>query len=158
VDIFFLDIRTCVLYNLGVKQPERGKRALIHGLYSGLITGAEQTRIDQLKPTDIEGEIAYLRTVCGRLAKIVEKNGLQSGAVKPLDDRTIRTLNAMDLKLNTLLRYVRAHAYLNGEPNEYDRQIEEGEFLARKRRGVYNYLSAGKETQPGHRSGGLDDA
>ena len=135
----------------------RSERSRIHGLYTKVITDPEQAQIANIAPTNIEGEIAYLRTVCSRLANIVAQNGLEHGAVKTLDDRTIRTLNALDLKLNTLLRYVRTQAYLKGEPNEYDRQIEEGEFLARKRRNVFNYLRPGKKTQEGDGPGGLGD-
>jgi len=129
----------------------RAERSLIHGLYAKVITKTESDEIARIQPTNIEGEIAYLRMICSRLATIVDANGLKEGAVRPLNDVTIRTLNALDLKLNTLLRYVRAQAYLTGEPSEYDRQIEEGEFLARKRRNVFNYLSAGKKAPASHR-------
>jgi len=131
--------------------------ALIHGLYSGLIARPEKAQLKKLNSSDIKGEIAYLRVICSRLAKIAERNGLEYGAIKTLDDRTIRTLNALDLKLNTLLRYIRTHAFLNGGNNEYDRQIEEGEFLARKRRNVFNYLSTRKEAQPSDGSSFVDD-
>jgi hypothetical protein len=97
------------------------QRHQIHGLYSKVITASEKAELSKIPVTSIEAEIAYLRTICSRLAKVVNENGLKHGAVKPVDDATIRTLNALDLKLNTLLRYVRTQAYLKGEPNEYDR-------------------------------------
>jgi hypothetical protein len=135
----------------------RNERSRIHGLYSKVITKAEKRELARVHTTDIEGEIAYLRSLCRRLAEIVNANGLEQGAVLPLDDRTIRTLNAMDLKMNTLLRYIRAQAYLKGEPNEYDRQIDEGQFLARRARNVFNYLSSGTAEQPGDGPGEMGD-
>ena len=135
----------------------RAKRSMIHGLYTKMLTKDEKGEIAQISPTDIEGEITYLRAVCRRLAMNAEENGMKAGAVKPLSDVTLRTLNALDLKLNTLLRYIRTQAYLKGEPSEYDRQIEEGEFLARKRLNVFNYLSAGKKTTTGDGAGAVGD-
>ncbi len=135
----------------------RSERARIHGLYSKLVSEDEQREMAEMSATEMEGEINYLRVVCGRLAQILNENGLKAGDLMPLTESTIRMLNALDLKLNTLLRYIRAYAYLNGAPTEYDRQIEEGEFLARKRRNVFNYLSTGKASPAGHRPSGMGD-
>ncbi len=135
----------------------RTERARIHGLYSKVLSDEEQLEIATMTTTEMEGEINYLRVVCGRLALILDENGLKAGDMKPLTESTIRMLNALDLKLNTLLRYIRAYAYLNGAPTEYDRQIEEGEFLARKRRNVFNYLSPRKTAPASHRPSGMGD-
>ncbi len=135
----------------------RSERARIHGLYSKLLSEDEQREMAEMSATEMEGEINYLRVVCGRLAQILNENGLKAGDLMPLTESTIRMLNALDLKLNTLLRYIRAYAYLNGAPTEYDRQIEEGEFLARKRRNVFNYLSTGKTSPASHRPSGMGD-
>lgn len=135
----------------------QAERLRIHGLYAKILTKDEQGEIAKVPLTSIEGEIAYLRSACSRLARIVDENGLKAGDTEPLGDGALRTLRALDRKLNTLLRYIRTQAYLNGERSEYDRQIEEGEFLARKRRNVFNYLSTGKKTPKGHRPSGMGD-
>jgi hypothetical protein len=135
----------------------RAERPLTHGLYTKVLTREEKAKIGKVRATNIRGEIQYLRVICSRLAKIVNENGLKAGEVKPLTDATLKTLNALDLKLNTLLRYVRTEAYLNGEPTEYDRQIEEGEFIARKRRNVFNYLRAGEKAPASDRPSGMGD-
>ena len=135
----------------------RSQRARIHGLYSDTISAAESAELAKIQETDIHAEIAYLRTVCSRLAKIVNANGVDEGSLEPPNEATIRTLHALDRKLNTLLRYIRTLAYLKGELNEYDRQIEEGEFLARKARNVFNYFSTGKKAQPRGGPGPLGD-
>lgn len=135
----------------------RKQRARIHGLYAKVVTKEEAEEVAKIEPTNIEGEIGYLRVMIVRLGEIIEANGLGAGESKPLYEETIRMLNVMDMKLNTLLRYVRTQAYLSGEPSEYDRQIEEGEFIARKRRNVFNYLSAGKAAPASHRPSGMGD-
>ncbi len=135
----------------------RTQRALMHGLYATVVTPEEAEEIAKIQSTDIEGEIGYLRVMIARLAKIVEENGLQAGAKELLSERVIRVLQVLDLKLNTLLRYVKTQAYLKGEPSEYDRQIEEGEFLARKSLDVFNYLGTGKKAPKSHRPGAMGD-
>ncbi len=135
----------------------RSERARIHGLYGKLITSKEKAQLAKMRLTNIEGEIVYLRVLCSRLAKKIDENGLKEGDAEPLSDVAIRMLNTLDLKLNTLLRYIKTLAYLKGEPSEYDRQIEEGEFIARKRRNVFNYLSPRKKTPESDGPGGLGD-
>ncbi len=135
----------------------RAQRTMIHGLYATVVTPEEAEEIAKIQSTDIEGEIGYLRVMIARLAKIVEANGLQAGAKELLSERVIHVLHVLDLKLNTLLRYVKTQAYLKGEPSEYDRQIEEGEFLARKSLDVFNYLSTGKKAPASHRPSAMGD-
>src|SRR5512138_1882085 len=134
----------------------RTQRTRTHGMYAQVITAAEEAQLAQMQPTNIEGEVAYLRVVCSRLAKIVNANGLRKGAKKPLDDRTLRMLNALDAKMNTLLRYVRTLAYLKGQPNEYEWKIEEGEFLARKRQDVFNYFGTRTTEEQADGAGAVD--
>jgi hypothetical protein len=139
------------------RSKPKTQRTLIHGLYAKVVTKEDAEEIAKIQPTDIEGEIGYLRVMILRLANIVEANGLQAGAKKLLSERAMHVLHVMDLKLNTLLRYVRTQAYLSGEPSEYDRQIEEGEFLARKSRNVFNYLSEGTAASESDGSSGMGD-
>ncbi len=141
-----------------MSAPKGHQFAKIHGIYSKMITKEEGVQIESMSLDELRGEIAYLRAACGRLARIIEHNGLKHNAAKALDDRTLRMLAAHDHRLETLLRYIRAHAVLSGGESEYDRQIEEGEFLARRRKGVFFYLEDGPTAYTTHgQSAGDDD-
>ena len=120
------------------------KNAFRHGLYAQRITLGEVQVLDTMKVTDIEGEIAYMRVVCGRIANILENNGLESNATEELNDDTLRTLGALDKTLTTLLTYVRQYSLQTGEMSDLEADIEEGKELARKELGVYDYLDPSK--------------
>lgn len=120
-------------------QP-RNKNALKHGLYAKRITDGERLVLEGMKVTDIVGEIAYMRVVCGRIASILESNGLENEATKVLSEQAIRMLLALDKAMTTLLNYVRQYALQTGELHELEADIEQGKDLARIAHNVYNYL------------------
>ena len=136
------------------KKPSTRKRrglpgnrhAVIHGLYSRRIAASESASLASMRVTDITGEIAYLRVSSSRMAAIIERRGLAYEASQPLDDRTLRTMQAHDRKMNMLLKYLRQYAIWNGELSEYDQQLKLGEFLARKRGGVFDYLDPARSS------------
>ena len=53
------------------------KNALRHGLYAQRITEAEKNKMGLFGKKDLNGEIGYYRAICSRMARILEKNGLQ---------------------------------------------------------------------------------
>lgn len=125
---------------------QRGnKNALKHGLYALRITPTEDDALSSMKITHLEGEIAYLRVVCGRLAKILEYNGLESETTRALSEATLKALGALDKSLTTLLSYIRQHALLTGETHELDADIRAGQDMARKEMGVFQYLDPSPE-------------
>ena len=122
-------------------QPNN-KNALKHGLYAKRISKGEIDVLSDMKVTGIEGEIAYMRVICGRVAAILENNGLGSDATKELNETALRTLSALDRTLTTLLTYVRQYALQTGELHDLEADIEEGKDLARDDHNVYSYLKA----------------
>src|SRR3990167_1252105 len=117
------------------------KNALKHGLYAARISADEKKTLEGSDILDMQAEINYLRTVLSRMAKIVEKNGLSEKDEKALTDQTIKTVNSINAALVTLLNLITQQALLSGEMHDFEKQIEEGKFLARTRLDVYQYLT-----------------
>ncbi len=123
--------------------PAKGnKNAFKHGLYAKRIKGEEKEAIDKLSYSDIQGEIAYLRIVCSRMANLLETNGLSEKDTKIPSDPAMKTLNSFTLALERLSNLIRIHALLNGDLKDFEKEIEEGKFLARTYFGVYDYLKS----------------
>lgn len=125
--------------------PKGNKNALKHGFYEKRISKDEQELLDGQGLTDLTGEIRYMRVVIGRIAGILEKNGLANGDTKELTDQTIKTTHTLNAAMSTLINCVTQYALLTGELHEFEKQIEEGKFLARERLGVYQYLTPAKK-------------
>src|SRR5574338_1460242 len=100
-------------------QPQN-KNAMKHGLYAERISKPEGNVLEGMKVTDIEGEIAYMRVMCARIARILEHNGLDSNATQPLGEEALKMLNTLDKTLTTLITYVRQYAFQTGEKSELD--------------------------------------
>ena len=111
--------------------PKGNRNALKHGLYARRIHRDEATRIGNLPVTDVEGEIAYTRAVISRIALILEKNGLSYRSTRQLSENSLKTLNSLDNALRTLLSYIRNHALLTGNLEEWEQEIDEARRLAR---------------------------
>ena len=128
------------------------KNALKHGLYAKRLTGTDGKTVKALSHTDIRGEIAYLRIVIARLSDILENNGLSQGATNLLSDEGLKHLNSYGLALERLATLIRTHALLNGEASEFEKEIEEGRFLARTYYGVFEYLQPKTKKRPRSKS------
>ena len=124
--------------------PKGNKNAMKHGLYASRMTQDEMDILGGMKVTELESEIGYMRVVCGRIALILEHNGLESNATKLLSEGALRTLSALDKTLTTLMTYIRQYALLTGEMPDLEVDIETGKDLARIKHDVYRYLEPGK--------------
>ena len=62
------------------------KSALKHGLYAAASRKEEIELIGALPILNIEGEIAYERAVIGRIAQVLENNGLAAGSSSGLTE------------------------------------------------------------------------
>jgi hypothetical protein len=111
-----------------------------HGLYANRMSRDEKQTLGGMKVTELEGEIAYMRVVCGRIAKILENNGLESDATRLMGEGALRTLSALDKAFTTLLTYVRQYALMTGEMPDLEDDIETGKEMARINHNVYEYL------------------
>jgi len=111
--------------------PKGNRNALKHGLYANRIHRHEAARIGNLPVTDVNGEIAYLRAVVSRIALILEKNGLSYRSITQLSGESLKTLSSLDNALRTLLSYIRFHALLTGDLEEWEQEIDEARRLAR---------------------------
>ena len=121
--------------------PKGNKNALKHGLYARRVHNNEKKRIGNLPVKDVEGEIAYLRTVAARIALILEKNGYHYMATDLPEKETYTLLFALNDTMGKILSYVRAHALLHGELDDWEKEIEEGRRLARLDMKVYDYFT-----------------
>jgi hypothetical protein len=126
-------------------KRRRNQHNLRHGLYAQRITQDEQTVLDAQPVASLEGEIAYLRALIGRLALILERNGLAAGSTRQLSDDTRRTMAALDSAMSRLLKYVRQHALLSGQAGDYEALVESGKLMAREEMGVMRFLEEGGE-------------
>src|SRR3990172_5993426 len=114
---------------------------LIHGLYGKKPPSpAEKACLSAAGLKELEAEIIHLRLICGRMGRVLEENGLGPDAGAIVDDQVLRLSRAQDAKLASLLKCLRLYSFQSGESDEYQRQIREGEFLARKRLKVFDYL------------------
>lgn len=111
--------------------PKGNRNALKHGLYARRIHRDEAARIGSIPVKDVEGEIAYTRAVISRIALILEKNGLSYKSTRQLSGKSLKTLNSLDNALRTLLSYIRLHALLTGDLEEWEQEIDEARRLAR---------------------------
>ena len=111
--------------------PKGNRNALKHGLYARRIHRDEAARIGSIPVKDVEGEIAYTRAVISRIALILEKNGLSYKSTRQLSGKSLKTLNSLDNALRTLLSYIRLHALLTGDLEEWEKEIDEARRLAR---------------------------
>lgn len=121
--------------------PKGNRNALKHGLYARRIHRDEAARIGSIPVTDVEGEIAYLRAVISRIALILEKNGLSYRSTRQLSGKSLKTLNSLDNALRTLLSYIRNHALLTGNLDEWEKEIDEARRLARLDMKIHEFFT-----------------
>jgi hypothetical protein len=121
--------------------PKGNRNALKHGLYARRIHRDEAARIGSLPVVDIEGEIAYTRAVISRIALILEKNGLSYKSTRQLSGKSLKTLNSLDNALRTLLSYIRLHALLTGNLDEWEQEIDEARRLARLDMKIHEFFT-----------------
>jgi len=121
--------------------PKGNKNALKHGLYANRFHDNEVKRLNNIPVKNIEGEIAYLRTVLSRIAMILEKTGLGYGSQRPLEDETIKLLHSFTEASRSLSTYIRLYTMMTGELEEWEKEIEEGKSLARLDLGIYDYFN-----------------
>jgi DNA-binding MarR family transcriptional regulator len=121
--------------------PKGNRNALKHGLYARRIHREEAARIGSLPVVDIEGEIAYTRAVISRIALILEKNGLSYKSTRQLSGKSLKTLNSLDNALRTLLSYIRLHALLTGNLDEWEQEIDEARRLARLDMKIHEFFT-----------------
>jgi hypothetical protein len=121
--------------------PKGNRNALKHGLYARRIHRDEAARIGSLPVVDIEGEIAYTRAVISRIALILEKNGLSYKSTRQLSGKSLKTLNSLDNALRTLLSYIRLHALLTGNLDEWEKEIDEAKRLARLDMKIHEFFT-----------------
>jgi hypothetical protein len=94
------------------------KSALKHGLYARRLSKEEIELIGALPILNIEGEIAYERAVIGRIAQVLENNGLAPGSTLALTDDTRGLVKLLNESMSRLLTYLRAHHMLQGDLSE----------------------------------------
>jgi hypothetical protein len=111
-----------------------------HGLYAKRLSKDELSLIGAFAIGDLKGEIALQRALIGRLAQILEHNGLAPGSTRPLPQDTRETLKLLNQIMRDLLRFVHADSLQTDDLHLYQSQIEAGKRLARKRRNVFDYL------------------
>ena len=73
-----------------------------------------------------------------------------SSGPETLTDETIKTFNSLNRALATLLNYVTQFSLLTGELTQFEKQVEDGKFLARTSLGVYEYLTPQKGSARRH--------
>jgi hypothetical protein len=120
--------------------PKNSKSGIIHGLYAKRISRDEADLIGAFAIGDVQGEIALQRALIGRLAQVLEHNGLAPGSTRPLPEGTRETLKLLNQTMRDLLRFIHSHAVNADDLHLYQSQIESGKRLARKRHDVFNYL------------------
>ncbi len=104
-------------------------------LYREYFTPDEIALLDRTDRNDLTSEINLLRVL---IARVLE--AAQHAKDVSLKQHTA-ILSAFSRAGLSLARLVRVQAELHNPLDELEKAIEEGEHLARLRRGVYSYLS-----------------
>ncbi len=123
----------------GPKGNSNGRK---HNIYSAHISREESALINAFPAGYVDNEIAYQRAVIGRLAAVLENNGLAYGSRDALSDDTRATVKLLNETLRGLLAYIRRHSSAAADAQAYKGELDAGKHLARLEKNVFKYLEA----------------